>query len=112
MQQQTGITVAVVVGPQAFLQSRVNISDHISHCFWFCFPNVLLVLSLSVLVVHLQQQVYTAVQPLTLLLKCLLKQRSLAEVYMGGLGSWSLANMVIAHLKVGAAGGGQTEGCC
>eukprot|EP00775_Hariotina_reticulata_P010877 gene10877-11031_t len=41
---------------------------------------------------------YAAIQPLTLLLKCILKQRSLSEVFNGGLGSWSLVNMIIAHL--------------
>jgi DNA polymerase sigma len=44
------------------------------------------------------------VRPLTLLLKCILKQRGLSEVYMGGLGSWSLVNMVIAHLMVRITG--------
>jgi DNA polymerase sigma len=53
---------------------------------------------------HLQQQDFSAVRPLTLLLKCMLKQRGLSEVYMGGLGSWSLVNMVIAHLMVRVAG--------
>jgi non-canonical poly(A) RNA polymerase PAPD5/7 len=48
------------------------------------------------------------VRPLTLLLKCILKQRGLSEVYMGGLGSWSLVNMVVAHLMVRA--GRQGEG--
>lgn len=52
------------------------------------------------LYLYLQQQDFTAVRPLTLLLKCVLKQRGLSEVYMGGLGSWSLVNMVLAHLMV------------
>jgi hypothetical protein len=52
----------------------------------------------------LQQQDYGAVRPLTLLLRAMLKQRSLAEVFRGGLGSWSLVNMVIAHLMVSVAG--------
>jgi DNA polymerase sigma len=53
---------------------------------------------------HLQQQDFSAVQPLTLLLKCILKQQGLSEVYRGGLGSYSLVNMVIAHVMVRAAG--------
>lgn len=34
-------------------------------------------------------------------LKSILKQAGLGEVAFGGLGSWSLANMAIAHLMVG-----------
>jgi hypothetical protein len=40
-----------------------------------------------------------------LVLKSVLKQRGLGDVALGGLGSWSLANMVIAHLMVRARGG-------
>jgi len=50
-----------------------------------------------------QQADYTAIQPLALLLKCILKQRSLSEVFNGGLGSWSLVNMIIAHIMVRVA---------
>jgi hypothetical protein len=38
-------------------------------------------------------------RPLVLLLKVLLKQASLNEVFSGGLSSWSLINMVVAHLQ-------------
>ncbi|WIA10156.1 hypothetical protein OEZ85_010360 [Tetradesmus obliquus] len=55
------------------------------------------------------QQDFTAVRPLTLLLKCVLKQRGLSEVYMGGLGSWSLVNMVLAHLMAMSGAGGQVD---
>lgn len=39
-------------------------------------------------------------RPLVLVLKSILKQNSLGDVAFGGLGSWSLANMCIAHLMV------------
>lgn len=48
-----------------------------------------------------QQSDYPALRPLILVLKAALKQRGLADVATGGLGSWSLANMVIAHIMVG-----------
>lgn len=49
----------------------------------------------------LQQQDFKVLRPLVLVLKSILKQNSLGDVSIGGLGSWSLANMVIAHLMVG-----------
>jgi hypothetical protein len=64
----------------------------------------LCVASYCLCVLHLQQQDFSAVRPLTLLLKCILKQRGLSEVFTGGLGSWSLVNMVIAHLMVRMVG--------
>lgn len=48
----------------------------------------------------LQQEDFAVLQPLVLALKSILKQNSLGDVATGGLGSWSLANMVIAHLQV------------
>jgi hypothetical protein len=48
----------------------------------------------------LQQQDYSALQPLVIVLKSILKQNGLGDVSSGGLGSWSLANMAIAHLMV------------
>jgi len=39
-------------------------------------------------------------RPLVLVLKSILKQSNLGDVSTGGLGSWSLANMAIAHLQV------------
>lgn len=50
--------------------------------------------------VLLQQQDFKVLRPLVLVLKSILKQNSLGDVSIGGLGSWSLANMVIAHLMV------------
>ncbi|KAF6265340.1 hypothetical protein COO60DRAFT_1040617 [Scenedesmus sp. NREL 46B-D3] len=55
------------------------------------------------------QQDYTAVRPLTLLLKCILKQRGLSDVSTGGLGSWSLVNMVLAHLMALSGTGEQVD---
>lgn len=42
---------------------------------------------------------FPAMRPLVLLLKCLLKQRGLNDVATGGLGSFSLANMVLCYLQ-------------
>jgi DNA polymerase sigma len=50
--------------------------------------------------VRLQQQDFSALRPLVVVLKSILKQNGLGDVAFGGLGSWSLANMVIAHLMV------------
>ncbi len=51
---------------------------------------------------YLQQGCTTlpALRPLVLVLKLLLREHSLNDVATGGLGSWALANMVMAHLKV------------
>lgn len=42
-----------------------------------------------------------ALKPLVFVLKCMLKYLDLSEVYHGGVGGWTLVNMVIAHLQVG-----------
>jgi DNA polymerase sigma len=47
-----------------------------------------------------QCEYFKVLRPLVMVLKCMLKQRSLHEVFHGGLGSWSLTNMAIAHLQV------------
>lgn len=43
-------------------------------------------------------------RPLAVVLKAVLKHHALADVAVGGLGSWSLANMIVAHLMVRPAG--------
>jgi DNA polymerase sigma len=43
-----------------------------------------------------------ALRPLVLVNKLLLREHSLNDVASGGLGSWALANMVMAHLRVGS----------
>ena len=48
----------------------------------------------------MQADRFKVLRPLVMVLKCMLKQRSLHEVFHGGLGSWSLTNMAIAHLQV------------
>lgn len=55
---------------------------------------------------YLQQACTTlpALRPLVLVLKLLLREHSLNDVATGGLGSWALANMVMAHLKVRSSG--------
>ncbi len=54
---------------------------------------------------YLQQRCHElpALRPLVLVLKLLLREHHLNDVASGGLGSWALANMVMAHLKVGSA---------
>jgi DNA polymerase sigma len=47
-----------------------------------------------------QQEDFCVLRPLVLVLKSILKQNGLGDVSMGGLGSWSLANMIIANLMV------------
>ncbi len=42
---------------------------------------------------------YPEAKPLTILLKAFLKARRLTDVSQGGLGGYSLVNMVIAHLQ-------------
>lgn len=46
-----------------------------------------------------QCQIWPALKPLALLLKAWLKAAGLADVSRGGLGSFALALMVIAHLQ-------------
>jgi hypothetical protein len=41
-----------------------------------------------------------ALRPLVLVVKLLLREHHLNDVASGGLGSWALANMVMAHLRV------------
>ena len=38
-------------------------------------------------------------RPLCLVLKAMLNERNLRDVINGGLSSWSLCNMIIAHLQ-------------
>lgn len=47
-----------------------------------------------------QEQLQPAVRPLVLVLKSILAQNKLNDVSIGGLGGWSLINMVIAHLQM------------
>jgi hypothetical protein len=42
-------------------------------------------------------------RPLTLLVKCILKECNLHKVYTQGMSSWSVANMMTAHLMVSMA---------
>jgi DNA polymerase sigma len=42
---------------------------------------------------------YPAVRPLLMVLKCFLQQRSLNEVFSGGLGSYSVLLLVVSHLQ-------------
>jgi hypothetical protein len=60
----------------------------------------------------LQLQDFRAVRQLMLLLKSCLKQLGLSEVYIGGLGAWSLVNMVIAHIMVRRLSGMWLLWCC
>lgn len=46
----------------------------------------------------MQVQEWPALRPLVLVLKSLLKQKRLNDVSTGGLSSFALANMVLAHL--------------
>lgn len=45
-------------------------------------------------------------RPTSQVLKALLKHRHLNEVFTGGLSSYSLLNMVVAHLQADGGGGG------
>jgi hypothetical protein len=47
-----------------------------------------------------QQEDFCVLRPLVLVLKSILYQNGLGDVSTGGLGSWSLANMIIANLMV------------
>lgn len=55
------------------------------------------------------QQDYPVLRPLVLVLKSILKQSNLGDVSTGGLGSWSLANMAIAHLQAEEGAGGLVD---
>ncbi|GAQ83080.1 DNA polymerase sigma subunit [Klebsormidium nitens] len=46
-----------------------------------------------------QVQKYAPLRDLCLVLKCLLGQNGLQEVYTGGIGSYCLLNMIVAHLQ-------------
>lgn len=59
-----------------------------------------------------QQAAEPALRPLVLLLKAWLRYAGLAEVYSGGLGSFSLTNMVIAHLQEEKVVGAPTSLIC
>lgn len=48
-----------------------------------------------------QVQAYAPLRPLVLSLKALLKDRHLNEVVTGGMGTYALSNMVLAHLMEG-----------
>lgn len=45
-----------------------------------------------------QVQTFAPLRPLVLALKSLLKDRHLNEVVTGGMGTYALSNMVLAHL--------------
>lgn len=50
-------------------------------------------------IIKLKLKEYPEAKPLTILLKAFLKARRLTDVSQGGLGGYSLVNMVIAHLQ-------------
>jgi non-canonical poly(A) RNA polymerase PAPD5/7 len=56
-----------------------------------------------------QQRLFPPLRPLVVVLKCYLRSCGLNEVATGGLSSYSLTNMVIAHLQVR---GPCVDGCC
>lgn len=49
-------------------------------------------------------------KPLCMILKIFLQQRELNEVYLGGIGSYALLTMIIAHLKISWRGKSGTTG--
>lgn len=50
-------------------------------------------------IIKTKMREYPEAKPLTILLKAFLKARRLTDVSQGGLGGYSLVNMVIAHLQ-------------
>ncbi|KAG1665929.1 hypothetical protein FOA52_004518 [Chlamydomonas sp. UWO 241] len=56
-----------------------------------------------------QASVHSAMRPLTLVLKAFLKSQRLNDVATGGLSSYSLCHMVIAHLLEEMKNGGEVE---